>query len=256
MVVAIIQMIMPKCQEWLGGPGDRAVTGDAGGWAGSVSCIRGLCGEWVSAGIAGTGGVGVDTDEERRAVYICRRAVNANFVIGGQMKRVILRALLIIFFLSAANETFAEKVNVEDPNNITMRISAAIACFGGGIGYERLIIDNFSGEGSLSVGADFGFNLDQRTDYNEFALLYNAAIFCRWYPWEWGVFAEMGAGYLFPMDKELFNYSAFYFSPAMGWRISGAYDFLKFIPSVSFDIFFGDIKGILPRFNAIAVFSF
>jgi hypothetical protein len=171
-------------------------------------------------------------------------------------KRVVIRALLMIFFFSAANEMFAEKVNEEDPNNITMHISAAVGCFGGGIGYERLIMDNFISDGSISAGADFGFNLDSRTAYIGSVLLYNAAIFTRWYPWEWGVFAELGAGYLFPTKKDLHNYSAFYVSPALGWRISGEYDFLKFTPSVSFDIFFGDIKGFLPRFNAFAVFSF
>jgi hypothetical protein len=171
-------------------------------------------------------------------------------------KRGIIGALLIIFFLSAAHEAFAEKVNEEDPNNITMRLSGALGCFGAGIGYERLIMDYFVSDGSLTVGAEFGFNLDQRTDYTGFAMLYDAALFARWYPWEWGLFAEMGGGYLFPMNKDLYNYSAFYVSPAVGWRISGTYDFLKFTPSVSFDIFFGDIKGFLPRFNAFAVFTF
>jgi hypothetical protein len=172
------------------------------------------------------------------------------------MKRAIILTLTIILFLSVTNETFAEKVNEEDPNQITMRLSAAVGCFGGGIGYERLIIDNFISEGSLSVGADFGFNLDQRTDYNGFALLFNGEAFTRWYPFEWGIFAEFGVGYLFPMDRELYKYSAFYISPTVGWRISGIYDFLKFTPSISFDIFFGDIKGFSSRFNALAVFSF
>jgi hypothetical protein len=172
------------------------------------------------------------------------------------MKRITIQALLIMVFLTAANEAFAERVNAEDPNNITMRLSFAEGCFGFGIGYERLIADNFIDDGSLTVGADFGFNMDQRTDYNGFAMLYNTMIFTRWYPWEWGLFAELGAGYLSSMQKDIYNYSAFYVSPALGWRITGAYDHLLFTPSVSADIFFGDIKGFAVRFNAFAVFSF